>query len=126
MSNDRYPLSTADGKAIPFEVLSPKGFLTVAATAVVSNSVAVPANTSIMSVSSTVDTILRFGAAASVPATETLLSDAIWIPANMVVMIAALSSTFTVIRGGASDGTVTAQFYNAWAGLSLTTQNQRR
>lgn len=125
-STQRYPLSTPDGVAIPLEVIKAhslvkKSFLSASATAALT----VPADVELMMVSATRDCIIRFGAAASVPADGVALADAVYVYADMVVFVAPHLSTFTII-GAAADGSAVIQYLQKWAGLALSTQYSKR
>jgi hypothetical protein len=124
-TTQRYPLSTADGKSIPLDVIRPLGLLFKTFTSVVSADIAVPGTCEIISFTATEDCIICFGSAASVPADGSLLSNGVFIPQNLRITVAPTAATFTVIRHTA-DGYVAVQFIDKWAGLALETQYSRR
>jgi hypothetical protein len=123
---DRYPLSTADGKHIPLEIIKPHGFVRKSFTAAgASAQVTIPATIEIISFQATENCIILFDGNASVPADGTLLTSGLYVPNTYRVTVAPIGSYFTVI-GETASGLLYCQMIEKWAGLSLSVQSARR
>lgn len=120
-TSQRYPLSTPEGAAIPLDIMKPHSFMQKDFTEVVSAALAVPDGIEIVSFTASEDCIIRFGAAAVVPADGVSYPDTIYIDKDVRVCVAPRAATFTVIATSAV-GTLHAQFIEKWAGLALTKQ----
>lgn len=124
-TTQRYPFATASGDSIPLDVVKPSGlivksFLSSGAT----GNIALPADVEAIGLLASEDCIVRFGAAASVPADGVNLSNAIYVPAGMHIIAAPPADTFSAI-GHTANGTLIVQLIAKWAGLSLDTQTTR-
>ncbi len=127
-TTQRYPLSTADGKAIPFDVMKPYGvihrnFNNVGASA----AMAVPTGIEIMSIEATQDMILNFGGTAAQPTPGVISTNCIIVRKNTLMVVSPTAATFTV-RGldGDPEGMAYIHFISNWAGLSLDVQTRKR
>ncbi len=128
MSSDtkRYPHSTADGRAIPFEIMKPYGLVPLSfVTASASGLINVPTEIEIISVLVTEDAIIKFGGSAAMPANGVLEEDMAFLKKNSRTSIAPPAATFS-IRGVTSAGQAYIQFIENWAGLSLEVQTRKR
>ena len=127
----RYPFSTADGKAIPLDIIRPHGiikksFLSASSTAALT----CPASIEVMALSANADCIIQFaasGAVASAAADGVLKTDAIFVLANILTVISPpLDKKSFAIIGDSADGTAVIQFLQTWKGLSLASQVNRK
>lgn len=124
---NRYPIATADGKAIPHEVLKPRGLYQLALSTSASGIITFPAGTKILVLISTVDCILKFDSttAASVPANATLMTEAMFLPKNTIQTISPESMYLSGITAAGS-GTLNITLAESWSGLGLEHQYSRR
>lgn len=121
----RYPLSTPDGIAIPFDVIRPIGFIRKATGLAVSGVVDIPEDCEIISFTATEDCLVCFGGTAIVAADGVLQPDTLFIQKGTRVTAAPTFPTFTVIALSAG-GYLYCQLIDKWAGLALNTQYKRR
>lgn len=127
----RYPLSTAEGTPIPLEVIRPYGTVSKTFTAVgASSTVDVPATVDVFSVLSTEDCVIQFAASsasASALVDGVLTADAITIVANLLTTVSPpIDKRNMSLRGLTASGSAYFNFYEKWAGLSLSPQSTRR
>lgn len=127
----RYPLSTADGKAIPLDIVCPHGvikksFISTGSTAALT----CPSTVEVMSFLTTEDCIVKFaasGASAAALVDGSQADDVVFIPAEILVVISPpVGKKSFALRGDTANGTAVVQFYKGWSGLSLQAQNTRR
>ena len=123
--NARYPLATADGVPVPNETIRPRGFYRIAVSGTASTLLTLTGNYKTVTLCSTVDCIIRFGATASVPADRTLLSDAMFLPKNVVVTVSPGTMSISAIAISTS-GSLYVTVIESWAGLGLEYQFSRR
>ncbi len=123
--NARYPLATADGVSIPNETIRPRGFYSIAVSGTASTLLTLTGSYKTVTLCSTVDCIVRFGATASVPADRTLLSDAMFLPKNVVVTVSPGTMSISAIDISTS-GSLYVTVIESWAGLGLEYQFSRR
>ena len=123
--NARYPLATADGVPVPNETIRPRGFYSIAVSGTASTLLTLTGNYKTVTLCSTVDCIVRFGATASVPADRTLLSDAMFLPKNVVVTVSPGTMSISAIATSTS-GSLYVTVIESWAGLGLEYQFGRR
>ena len=125
VTGQRYPFATADGIAIPSDIIKPLGVLRQTFSHLIATvPVAIPAAVEVISFLATEDCIVVFGVAATVPVNAVLLADALFVPANIIVQAAPPLSNMSVI-GLTASGTLMAQYIESWAGLTRTTQLTR-
>lgn len=125
ITGQRYPFATADGIAIPSDIIKPLGILRQTFSHLIATvPVAIPAAVEVISFLATEDCIVVFGAEAAIPTNAIMLADALFVPANMVVQAAPPLSNMSVI-GLTASGNLVAQFIESWAGLTRTTQLTR-
>jgi hypothetical protein len=127
----RYPLSTADGQAIPLEIIKPHGiikksFLSSAATA----AMAVPSTIDIIAISADQDVIVQFAsssASAAALVDGVLTEDAVYIQKDIITVVSPPidKKSFSII-GDTANGTAIFQFIERWGGISLASQITRR
>lgn len=129
----RYPLSTADGQAIPLEVVRPigvvkKSFVTGSGTAAIT----IPEECNLIEVFATQNCILQFAASA---ASASALSDGVQKTSAFYLQANALKTRFVSppigmnsvsIIGDTSDGSIVLQYLKSWTGLSTAAQPTRR
>ena len=123
--NARYPLATADGIPVPNETIRPRGFYSIAVSGTASTLLTLTGNYKTVTLCSTVDCIVRFGATASVPADRTLLSDAMFLPKNVVVTVSPGTMSISAIATS-TGGSLYVTVIESWAGLGLEYQFSRR
>lgn len=123
--SQRYPLSTPDGIAIPFDVIRPYGFIRKATATAVSATVSIPDVTEIISFSATEDCIVCFGGTAIVASDGALQLNSVFIQKGTRVTVAPTFNTFTVISLSVA-GYLYCQLIDKWAGLALETQYNKR
>lgn len=123
--NARYPLATADGVPVPNETIRPRGFYSIAVSGTASTLLTLTGNYKTVTLCSTVDCIVCFGAIASVPADRTLLSDAMFLPKNVVVTVSPGTMSISAIAISTS-GSLYVTVIESWAGLGLEYQFSRR
>lgn len=124
-TTQRYPLSTPDGIAIPFDVIRPTGFIRKAFDVTVSVAVAIPSDCEIISFTATEDCLVCFGGTAIIGADGALQADTVFIQKGTRVTVAPTAETFTVISYSVA-GYLYCQLIDKWAGLALNTQYKRR
>lgn len=126
-----YPFSTADGQAIPVDIVRPHGvikksFLSSGATAAMS----VPDTIDVFSVVATEDCLIKFAASsasASALSDGVLATDMMFIPADILTVVSPpLDKKSFSLRGDSANGTAVIQFFETWKGLSLQSQRTRR
>lgn len=129
----RYPMSTADGQAVPLDILRPHSILSFEAVAGISSvAIQIPTNVEVFSVLSECDAILQFGVDSSVVASDlvsgVLKNQAIYIPQDMVIFLSPPIDVtyFAVIPRETGAGTVIIQYLESWNSLSTKPQHQRR
>lgn len=120
-----YPLTTPGGDAIPYDVFRPFGLLPVAITDAVSADIAIPAGAELFVVLATTPCVLRFGEDnASVPSSGTHQLDAMYIPADVHMVIDVNeASEFTIIGTTvAATGTLWINTTKTWKDLQIPTR----
>jgi len=120
-----FPNATSTGDSIPFDLLFPTSVGLVDFLTTVSAEVILPANALLLSFRATADCFIRFGAAASVPVTETFVTNEVYVQVDEVVHIVAPSGSFTVI-GESAAGRLTIQVSQPWTSLKVTTDRHQR
>lgn len=125
-TSQRYPLSTPEGVAIPFDIIKAhsyikKNFTFTEASAVIN----VPADVEIVIFSSNEDCLIKFGGTASIPADGVSQLDVICVEKDVRLAVAPNASTFTII-GESAVGSLRIQFVHKWAGLAVQTQYKGR
>lgn len=120
-----FPNSTPTGDSIPFDLLFPTALGVVDFTTAVSASITLPTNAVLLSLRSTEDCIVRFGAAASVPVTGTFVTDEVYVQVDEIVNIVAPAATFTVI-GEFATGRLTIQVSQPWTALKVSADRHNR
>jgi len=124
---NRYPIATADGKAIPHDVLRPKGFYRLDLSTSPSGILNLPSGTKLLVLCSTTDCVIKFDSSVAVamPGNATLLSAAMFLPKNTIQTVspdvASLSGVAITVSG-----TLYITIAGAWSGLGLEHQYSRR
>lgn len=127
----RYPLSTADGKAIPLDTVRPAGivkksFLSASGSAAIS----IPTTVSIVSAYATEDCYIKFATAAATitaPVDGVLLADTIFVPASSVMVFTPpVDKRSIAIIGDSANGSLILSYLETWNGLSMQSQTTRR
>jgi len=124
-TTQRYPLSTPDGIAIPFDVIRPIAFIRKAFDVTVSVSVAIPADCEIISFTATEDCLVCFGGTAIIGVDGAIQADTVFVQKGTRVTVAPTAASFTVISYAVA-GYLYCQLIDKWAGLALQTQYVKR
>jgi len=120
-----YPFSTADGKAIPLDIIRPMGLIIKTFT-IASASFTIPTDAVVGVLYSTSPCVVRFGTDISLPVTDGAeIADAVLVPAEMAVTVALTAGT-AYVHGLIESGTLYIQLIEQWAGLALSKQYSRK
>lgn len=127
----RYPLSTADGKAIPLDTVRPygivkKSFLSASG----SSAISIPSTVSVVAAYATEDCFIKFaasGATISAPSDGVAMTDAIFVPADsLMVFTPPVDKRSIAIIGDSANGSLILSYLETWNGLSMQSQVTRR
>lgn len=122
---DIYPLSTAEGTAIPLEVVSPTGYMFIRFSKTPTNVIALPASSDMIILNSDEDCILRFSNnLATLPEEAKVVPDTLFLRKSMQVVVYP-QQKFLSVRRLVLDGTLHLQFIDTWHGLALASQYER-
>lgn len=123
-----YPFSTQDGKAIPLDIIKPKGLISCAYTNGVVAHCVIPPDGSVGVLTSSFPCILRFGAVdMPVPPVDGVYyPDAVYIPAGGIITVALTPGPVSVVGAATKSGVLYIQLIEQWAGLGLPTQYGRK
>lgn len=126
-TQNRYPLSTPDGKAIPLDIVKPLGILRLPFTNLSYNSQLISSiyQDKIFTAYSTVDCYLNFSAPSPAVVDNVVAADMLFVPAGVLVAFVT-NSTLLAVIGITSSGILHVQIVDTWAGLLLETQVNRR
>lgn len=128
---NRYPLATADGQAIPLDVVRPNSSVQLSlTTGAGSTALSLPASTEVMVILATKDCLIQFAASAAVATayvSGTLKADSFFIPANTLIVLSPIpeKTSFSMIAL-AEAGSAYINFLEKWAGMALQSQFNRR
>lgn len=130
-ASNRYPLSTADGKYIPLDVIRPSSFLRLATSESAGTTpVQIPDTVEILRVRSTVDAIIQFSSSSVV---ATAVVDGI--PKNNTLFLHADEEVFVSppigfnwysIINDLTAGKVVVEYLESWNALTLQSKITRR
>ena len=127
----RYPLSTAEGTAIPLDVIRPYGIIKIPFTSGSgSSSITIPSDVEVLNVYSDVDCLIQFAtsnASASALVDNTFKSDAMYVSADVFTIISPpVDKKAFSIRGISASGNCVVQYLRKWTALALQPQFARR
>lgn len=128
---NRYPLATADGQAIPLDVVRPNSSVQIALlTGAGSAALSLPTSTEVMVVYATQDCLIQFAttaAAATAFVAGTIKTDSIFIPASTIIVLSPVpeKTSFSLIAISAA-GSAYITFLEKWSGMALQSQFNRR
>ena len=128
---NRYPLATADGQAIPLDVVRPNSSVLRSFNAAIgSAALSMPASTEVMVIYADKDCLIQFAASAAVAATYvdgTLKADSFFIPASTLMVLSPIpeKTSFSLI-GLTVAGIAYINFLEKWSGMALQSQFTRR
>ena len=127
----RYPLSTAEGTAIPLDVIRPYGIIKIPFTSGSgSSSVSIPTDVEVLNIYSDVDCLIQFAtsnATASALVDNTLKNDAMYVSADVFTIISPPVDKRTLSVIGISDsGNCIVQYMRKWTALALQPSFARR
>ena len=120
----RYPLSTADGQAIPNDTIRPKAAYRIFASITPTAELTLAAGYKTAVLYSDVDCFIRFGGVSSVPST-TPVTDELFLPAGTVMTVSPEQMKISVCTQAGS-GYLHVTLVATWSALSLELQNTRR
>jgi hypothetical protein len=116
-----YPFATRDGKAIPLDIIRPRGFIKKNFTTV-SASLSLPRDSYVATFTSDVDCLISFGADLPTNLVDGVdYVDTLCVPAGVTVTAAVVTSDAHV-KGLTSSGSLLIQLIEKWAGLALDSQ----
>lgn len=126
-TQNRYPLSTPDGKAIPLDLVKPLGVLRLPFTSASYNAQSISAiyQDKIFTAYSSEDCYLSFAASPTTVVDNTVAPDILFVPAGVMIAFTT-NSLYLAAQGVSASGTVHIQVVDIWAGLLLETQVNRR
>ncbi len=120
----RYPLSTADGQAIPNDTIRPKALYKIALTTSATSELTLTAGYKTAVLYSDIDCYVKFGGTASVPST-TPVTDELFLPAGTIMTVSPeqMKVSAAALTG---TGSLFITLVATWSALSLELQNTRR
>ena len=127
----RYPFSTADGQAIPLDIIRPNSFIQLDIDDTVPTGPQdCPETVEVMAVVATEDCYIQFaatGATAAAIASGDVIADAAFIPGGVITMICPPigMKSYSILSLGAT-GYARVQYLEQWSGLALSSQQTRR
>ena len=120
----RYPLSTADGQAIPNDTIRPKALYKIALTTSATSELTLTAGYKTVVLYSDVDCYVKFGGTASVPST-TPVTDELFLPAGTIMTVSPEQMKISAVALTGT-GSLFVTLVATWSALSLELQNTRR
>jgi hypothetical protein len=120
----RYPLSTADGQAIPNDTIRPKALYKIALTTSATSELTLTAGYKTAVLYSDVDCYVKFGGTASVPST-TPVTDELFLPAGTIMTVSPEQMKISAVALTGT-GSLFVTLVATWSALSLELQNTRR
>jgi len=127
----RYPLSTADGRYIPLDVIRPNSFVRLPFLLATGTApIQVPMDVELLKVRATADCIMQFFASSTVAVTivdGTSKDATIFLPANIDIIISPpVDKSWCSFIGQAAGGNIFISFLESWTALALQSQITRR
>ncbi len=120
----RYPLSTADGQAIPNDTIRPKALYKIALTTSATSELTLTAGYKTAVLYSDIDCYVKFGGTASVPST-TPVTDELFLPAGTIMTVSPEQMKISAVALTGT-GSLFVTLVATWSALSLELQNTRR
>ena len=120
----RYPLSTADGQAIPNDTIRPKALYKIALTTSATSELTLTAGYKTVVLYSDIDCYVKFGGTASVPST-TPVTDELFLPAGTIMTVSPEQMKVSAVALTGT-GSLFVTLVATWSALSLELQNTRR
>ena len=120
----RYPLSTADGQAIPNDTIRPKALYKIALTTSATSELTLTAGYKTAVLYSDIDCYVKFGGTASVPST-TPVTDELFLPAGTIMTVSPEQMKVSAVALTGT-GSLFVTLVATWSALSLELQNTRR
>ena len=120
----RYPLSTADGQAIPNDTIRPKALYKIALTTSATSELTLTAGYKTVVLYSDIDCYVKFGGTASVP-TTTPVTDELFLPAGTIMTVSPEQMKISAVALTGT-GSLFVTLVATWSALSLELQNTRR
>ena len=122
---DLYPLSTADGEAVPLDVIAPTGYMYIKFSSVATSVLPLPATSDMIVLNADEDCIISFAnVVADFPAERTFVPDVLFLRKSMQVIVYP-QKKFISVKRLRLDGTLHLQFIDTWHGLALATQYEK-
>lgn len=120
-----YPFATQDGKAIPLDIIKPKGIIFQSFTAGASAQITIPADATVGVIFSDKACAIGFGVDVPALVANTYYPTTALIPVGSIVTLALTPGT-AYVRGLTDSGNIWIQLIEKWAGLALNTQYGRK
>lgn len=120
-----YPFSTQDGKAIPLDILKPKGLMFCIADPLIPKTLDLGAEAQVALITATGTAIASFSDSLSALVPEFMYEDGLLIPKDTFVATLLLGRYLNV-RAMSESCTVYVQLIEKWAGLALPLQFTRK
>lgn len=120
----RYPLSTADGQAIPNDTIRPKALYKISLTTSATSELTFTAGYKTAVLYSDIDCYVKFGGTASVPST-TPVTDELFLPAGTIMTVSPEQMKISAVALTGT-GSLFVTLVATWSALSLELQNTRR
>lgn len=124
---NRYPLATANGDAIPHDVMKPQGLYVLNLSTSATSVLTLATTVKLLVLYSTVDCVLRFtaGFSANIPSSGGFTADEMFLPKGTVMTVAVPTNYISGIAISGS-GVLYMTIATPWAGLGLEYQYSRR
>lgn len=127
----RYPLSTADGQAVPLDIIRPMGIVSISFNPSTGTSPFTLSDTlDCYSIRATEDCLVEFNATfplATNLVNATFRADALYVPKNTILFISPpVSKNIISVLGISTSGLLHIQYIESWTGLALKNQYTRR
>lgn len=124
MIRDLYPLSTPDGKAIPLDIIRPRGVFRIPIGQTASILYPLVDTDPIVILRSTVGCFVRFGEVAIIPSTA-MISNQLYLAAGDITIVSPHVQSLSAISES-SNGFLTVQLLDKWMGLAAEVNYNRR
>lgn len=113
-NTDRFPNSDLSGIALPFDLGNPYGTFNVTTSGAASALKTLPADTEVISIKSSVDAVMAFGAAPTPSVADDVFTEnQVYLPAQQFVHLRVPSNKFKAMNFSGA-GTLRIQVWKAW------------
>lgn len=122
----RYPQSTPDGEAIPFEIIRPLGLILVAFSSVASANITIPAGAGFLVLRADADCLIQLDGVVAVPADGVHIVGLVALNAGEILVLDHNgAATLSVIRYGTTNGVLKVQTITKYADIRKSAQLER-